>query len=68
MIASKRKAVINQDQTKIGSFIQFIPGARILMTVTTTFKDARIDEIPIIWTEKIKKSVPFAAYVVDKGA
>ena len=59
--AKSRNAVINHDQTNTGSFIHVIPGHRMLMTVTTTFNEARIDEIPIIWTEKIKKSVPLGA-------
>ncbi len=55
--ANNKKAVINHPQTKIGIFIQVMPGARILKMVTTIFNAAMIEEAPIMCTEKIKKSV-----------
>ncbi len=45
-----------------------MPGARILNIVTTMFKAAMMEDIPIKWIEKIKKSVLLGPYVVDKGA
>jgi len=41
-------AVINQDQTNNGIFINVIPGALIFIMVTITLMDPIIDEAPII--------------------
>ncbi len=42
-----RNAVATIDQTKIGSLLQRMPGARQQITVTMMLKPARISESPI---------------------
>ncbi len=46
----------NQVQTNNGSFIQVMPGARILIMVAMILIDPSMDEMPSICTEKIRKS------------
>ena len=68
IIAISKKAVINQVHTKTGIFINVIPGARKFRIVAMILIDPIMDEIPIIWIEKIIKSVLGGANLVDKGA
>lgn len=53
---SSRKVVMKTDQTNKGRRSKEIPGARILITVVMKFIDARIEEAPARWREKIARS------------
>ena len=48
IIANSKNAVINQLQTKIGIFINDIPGARMFKMVEIILMAAKIEEIPIM--------------------
>ena len=68
IMAINKKAVTNQVQQNIGNFIIVIPGARMFKMVAMMLMEPMIDEIPIMCTEKIIKSVLGGAYLVDNGA
>ena len=60
--------MISQVHTNSGIFISVMPGARRLKMVTITLTAPMIDEIPIMCTEKMKKSVDAGPNFVDNGA
>jgi len=59
--AISRKEVISQVHTNIGMSISRMPGARMLMMVATILMAPRIELMPAMCSERIKK-------VVDGGA
>ena len=68
MTAISKNAVISQVQTNRGSFIQSMPGARMLKMVTMTLTAPMMEETPIMCTERMKKSVDGGPNLVDNGA
>ena len=68
IIAISKKAVTNQVQQNMGKRIIVIPGARIFKMVAIILMEPIIDDMPIICTEKIMKSVLGGAYFVESGA
>src|SRR5437868_9494237 len=68
MTAINKKAVISHDQQKIGIFIKVMPGARKFKIVAITLMAPMIEDIPIKWIEKIKKSVDGGPNSVESGA
>ncbi len=57
MTAINKKAVTIQDHEKIGIFINDIPGALQFKRVAIILIAAKIDEMPKIWMDTIKKSI-----------
>ncbi len=54
--SKRRIAVIFTDHTNRGTLSSRYPFGRILMTVEIKLIDARIEEIPARWSEKMAKS------------
>lgn len=65
----RRKVVTNTDHTKRGSRSNEIPGARILIMVVIKFIEARIEDAPARWSEKIARSTdpPACAIFLESG-
>ena len=65
----RRNVVINTDQTNKGSRSKEIPGARILITVVIKFIEAKIDDAPAKWREKMARSTdpPACAMFLERG-
>src|SRR5690606_31774373 len=68
MTAISKKAVISQLHTNMGIFIRPMPGARRLNTVTITLMAPMIEEMPMMCTATIRKSVLAGPYWVESGA
>jgi len=64
-----RNVVTKTDQTKSGSRSKEIPGARILIIVVIKFIEARIEEAPARWREKMARSTlpPAWAMLLERG-
>lgn len=64
-----KKAVTKTDQTNRGSRSKDIPGVRMLIIVVIKFMEARIEEAPARWREKIARSTdpPACAIFLDRG-
>lgn len=64
-----RNAVTKTDQTNKGSRSKDIPGVRILIIVVIKLIEARIEEAPARWSEKIAKSTepPAWAIFLERG-
>lgn len=64
-----RKVVTKTDQTNKGSRSKEIPGARIFMTVVINLIEARIDDAPAKWREKMARSTepPACAIFLERG-
>lgn len=62
-------AVIITDQTNKGTRSIGIPFDRMLIVVVIKFRDARIEETPARWREKMAKSTegPACARFLDSG-
>jgi hypothetical protein len=52
----RRKVVTNTDHTNKGRRSKEIPGARILIIVVMKFIEAKIEDAPAKWREKMAKS------------
>lgn len=65
----RRNAVTNTDHTNKGNRSNVIPGVRIFITVVINFIEAKIDEAPAKWREKIAKSTdpPACANPLESG-
>ena len=57
--AINKNAVINHVHTKIGIFINVIPGALIFSIVAITLIAPSIDDAPSKWSENITKGIEF---------
>lgn len=64
-----KKVVTNTDQTNRGSRSKEIPGARILIIVVIKLIEAKIEEAPAKWREKIARSTdpPACAMLLESG-
>ena len=60
----RRNVVIKIDQTNKGSRSKDTPGVRIFITVVINFIDARIEEAPARWREKIARSTEPPAWAI----
>jgi len=67
--SNSKKVVTNTDQTKRGSRSKEIPGARIFMIVVINLIEARIDDAPARWREKMARSTdpPACAMFLERG-
>jgi len=65
----RRKAVTKTDHTNSGSRSNDIPGVRIFITVVINFMEARMEDAPARWREKIARSTdpPAWANPLERG-
>jgi len=65
----RRNVVTKTDQTKRGRRSKEIPGARIFIIVVIKLMEAKIEEAPARWREKIARSTdpPACAILLDSG-
>lgn len=61
---SSRTAVTSTDQTNRGTRSIIIPSVRIFIVVVMKFREARIEEAPAKWREKIARSTEGPAWVM----
>lgn len=54
--SNNKNAVTKTDQTNRGNRSKDMPGVRILIIVVMKFMEARIEEAPARWREKIARS------------
>lgn len=68
-LKSKRIAVIKTDHTNKGSRSKVTPGVRIFIMVVINFIDARMEEAPAKWSEKMARSTdpPACAMFLESG-